>query len=167
MKPTVIFVMGVSGSGKTTIASGLAEELSIPFYDADDFHSVANKSKMAQGIPLTDADRVSWLESLNELARREMQAGGAVIACSALKEKYRQTLQSGIENTIRWVVLRGEFDLIHHRMQTRKNHYMPAGLLQSQFETMEYPSYGIHISIDQEPDDLIQSVLHRLNAAES
>ncbi len=151
--------MGVSGTGKTTVAEHLAQKVHLPCFDADDFHSDANKLKMKNGIPLTDEDRVEWLENLNQRLISESKLKGAILACSALKERYRQKLIENLEARIIWVVLHGSFDLIYERMQKRKNHYMPASLLRSQFEAMEYPEYGIHVSIDQSPEEIVNSIL--------
>lgn len=151
--------MGVSGTGKTTVAELLAEKVGLPCFDADDFHSEANKIKMKNGIPLNDEDRAGWLKNLNRMLIAESKNKGAVLACSALKERYRQKLIQNLVAEIVWVVLRGDFDLIYERMQKRKNHYMPVSLLKSQFESMEYPQYGMHISIDQSPQDIVSHIL--------
>src|SRR5688572_29482689 len=143
MKPLVIFIMGVSGSGKTTIGLQLSEVTGIPFFDADDFHPAANKEKMKSGHPLTDEDRKDWLERINELAREQSMSSGAIIACSALKEKYRETLADGINVPVHWVFLQGSFELVQERLKARKDHFMPASLLQSQFETLEPPHHAI------------------------
>ena len=141
----IYFVMGVSGSGKTTIAQRLSELKNIPLFDADDFHSTENKAKMSAGQPLNDEDRKGWLDTLNKLAIKQSHADGAVIACSALKESYRKILTQRVPVDVRWIVLMGGFELIHQRMTARVDHFMPAGLLTSQLESMEYPPYGIHI----------------------
>lgn len=118
---TILFIMGVSGSGKTTVGKLLSKQTGIPFFDADDFHSTANVEKMKAGVPLTDEDRASWLQSLNQLAK-ENQTTGAVIACSALKETYRQQLADGLHH-VQWVYLKGSYALIHERMLQRPHHY--------------------------------------------
>jgi 6-phosphogluconate dehydrogenase len=162
----IYFVMGVSGSGKTTVGQLLSEKIHLPFFDADDFHSLENKAKMKAGIPLNDEDRVSWLAALNELAIKQSGRDGAIIACSALKEKYRSLLSKNLQAKVYWIVLIGEYDLLLKRMQARQGHYMPAGLLQSQLETMEYPPYGMHIHIDQSPENLIHQILTNKDLAE-
>ncbi len=153
--------MGVSGSGKTTIGKLLAAKLSLPFFDADDFHPDFNVKKMASGIPLDDLDRQPWLEKLAQHIIDWEQHKGAVLACSALKEKYRQIL--GSNKKINWIYLDGNKDLIGNRMQARLGHYMKAGLLDSQFEALEIPSYGIHAPIERDPQSIIQHILQALN----
>ena len=146
----IYYIIGVSGSGKTTIGKELSAHLNIPFFDADDFHSEANVAKMAAGQPLNDDDRQSWLQAINKKAI-EHDKYGAIFACSALKEKYRLLLSENIESQIHWIHLDGDFELIFERMKQRVNHYMPIALLKSQFDALEKPDYGIHISINQSP----------------
>lgn len=159
MKKRIIYVIGVSGSGKSTIARLLADRLQMPFADADDFHPVANVEKMSQGIPLEDADRVDWLKAIHEFAKVQLVDQGAVIACSALKEKYRQTLQSQIDQQVDWVYLKGSFDLIQARMQQRTNHFMPDSLLRSQFAALEEPQDALVLDISKEPAELLEEIL--------
>jgi len=154
----VYIIMGVSGSGKTTIGRLLAQKLGLPFFDGDDFHSSANISKMEKGIPLTDEDREEWLQVLADEIEQWQAKGGAVLACSALKEKYRAVLQSR-ENEIEWIFLKGSEQLIKQRIASRKHHFMNAGLLHSQFETLEEPDYAIKVSIEEEPDQIIEKIL--------
>jgi gluconokinase len=137
---TGYLVMGVSGCGKSTIARLLAEKLDWLFFDADDFHPVANITKMKEGIPLTDADRQPWLERLSGLLRSEVAAERhPILACSALRQSYRDTLLRGLPG-FRIVYLKGDRDLIASRMQNRPGHFMPAALLDSQFAVLEEPS---------------------------
>ena len=132
----IIILFGVSGSGKTTIGRLLAQELGWKFYDADKFHSAPNLEKMRQGIALTDADRGPWLKRLRELLRECMaRKENAILACSALKEKYRAFLQ--LNGEIRWIYLKGEYDLIVDRLEQRRSHFMNANLLRNQFEILE------------------------------
>ena len=126
--------MGVSGCGKTTIGRELSSHLSYTFYDADDFHSLQNKNKMAAGIPLTDQDRQPWLQSLAELITTSDQI---VLACSALKRSYRKELL--LKRDVMCVYLRGSYELIRGRMEQRSGHYFSAALLTSQFEALEEP----------------------------
>ena len=155
----IIYIMGVAGSGKSTTGIKLSEATAIPFFDADDFHPPANKEKMQAGNPLNDADRQDWLIKINELAKENSQKSGAIIACSALKEKYRKQLSEGITSPVYWILLQGSFGLIQERMKARKDHFMPAGLLQSQFETLETPGYAINIDIKKDPDEIVAAIL--------
>jgi carbohydrate kinase (thermoresistant glucokinase family) len=154
--------MGVSGSGKTTIGKKLSERAGIPFFDADDFHSPPNKEKMKKGDPLTDDDRSEWLTGINALAKEQMKKKGAIIACSALKEKYRTVLSGEIIIPVFWIFLRGNYELIQKRMLGRTDHYMPASLLASQFGTLEIPKQAITIDISDEPDEIVESIISRV-----
>ncbi|MEO6537299.1 MAG: gluconokinase [Ferruginibacter sp.] len=160
MKP-VIYIMGVSGSGKTTIGKLLAQQTGIPFFDGDDFHSLPNKKKMAAGQPLDDEDRKEWLLALNSLALEQTFSDGAIIACSALKEKYRRVLQQGLLQTI-WVFLQGTFEQVKNRLQSRSDHFMPATLLQSQFDILEIPEYAIPVNISLSTEDAVHLILQQL-----
>lgn len=153
----VIIVYGVSGSGKSTIGKLLAEKLSVPFYDADDYHPKSNIEKMKSGDPLNDNDRKPWLQELSKLVSKK----SCVLACSALKEKYRVTLSEG-ENNIHWVHLEGSFNLIAQRMLSRGNHFMKVEMLQSQFDTLEKSSYGLHIDVSQKPQEIIAEIIDNL-----
>lgn len=156
----IIFIIGVSGSGKTSIGKLLSAETGIPFFDADDFHAEASRVKMKQGQPLEDEDRKEWLHSLNRLARHEAGRSGAIIACSALKEKYRVILASGIDVPVHWVWLKGSYDLILERMKARKGHFMPESLLKSQFDTLEPPSYAHSIDINNDPENIVKEIIN-------
>jgi len=150
--------MGVSGCGKSTIGKMVGERLEIPFFDGDDFHPQRNIDKMANGFPLNDLDRKPWLENLaNHIADWENDKG-AIIACSALKENYRQILSSKV-NQVNWVFLDGSFDLIFNRMNQRKGHFMKAEMLQSQFDTLEIPTYGSHINIDKRAKVIVAEIV--------
>ena len=157
--------MGVSGCGKTTIGKLLADNLKIPYFDADDFHPKENIEKMKNGIPLTDEDRFPWLQNLANQIEIWENAGGAVLSCSALKEDYRQILKSKVHN-VQWVYLSGTYDLIAKRMKNRTNHYMKSKLLQSQFDTLEEPDYGLKIDILAPPTEIVNSILIKLNTYE-
>ena len=153
--------MGVSGSGKSTIGQGLANALGLPFADGDDFHPPANVRKMKLGRPLNDEDRLGWLAAIAAFAKQQQAAKGAVIACSALKQKYREQLAQGISG-VQWVYLKGDFELIRQRMQQRSNHFMPTALLQSQFDILEAPVGAITVAISQPPEQIIADVARQL-----
>ncbi len=156
---TVYVIMGVSGCGKTTVGMALADRLGCSFYDGDDFHPPENVAKMASGTPLNDNDRYPWLARLHDLlAEHEERGETAVLACSALKKKYRDQLQ--VNNETRFIFLHGSFDLIWQRMQARKNHYMKADMLQSQFDTLEPPGAdeAVIINIDQSIETILEQI---------
>jgi gluconokinase len=157
-----IILFGVTGAGKTTIGLLLAAELGWPFYDADDFHPAANVEKMRQGIPLTDDDRTPWLESLKHLIQTAVDEGKpGILACSALKERYRQYLQ--VDESVKYVYLRGEFALIQQRLDNRVGHYMNPALLRSQFDALEVPGRSeCIISVDQPPADIVREIRRKL-----
>jgi len=153
-----IILMGVSGCGKTTIGLRLSSMLDIPFYEGDDYHSEENVTKMARGIPLTDKDRKGWLVSLAELIRDKLDKGhSGVLACSALKEKYRQQLKVDPEKVV-FIYLKGEYEVICSRMMSRKNHYMELQMLRSQFQTLEEPQDIFTIVVDQSPDSIVEEI---------
>jgi gluconokinase len=159
--------MGVSGSGKTTIGKKLAARIGLPFFDGDDFHSPSNKEKMKQSIPLTDEDRKEWLLKMNQAAKDEAKLAGAVFACSALKEKYRTILSSGIAIPLYWVFLQGSFELIKKRMDERKDHFMPPSLLASQFDALEIPVNSIKIDIAKDPDEIVEKIMSEIEIKSS
>ena len=158
----LIIVAGVSGSGKTTIGKLLAKKLNIPFKDADDYHPQANVDKMKAGQALNDADREPWLKILAQKLSEWDTNGGEVLACSALKESYRQTLSSKSE--VQWVFLDGTFAVLERRLTARKNHFFKPILLRSQIDTLENANYGIHVSIDQTPEAITEEVLQKLDS---
>jgi 6-phosphogluconate dehydrogenase len=164
--PRIYIIMGVAGAGKTTIGRMLADTLNLPFHDGDDYHSPSNRRKMQSGIPLDDADRTEWLTSLHLLAQDLVRARGGIIACSALKEKYRTILSAGIHPQVKWIFLSGGYDLIRQRMEQRQGHYMPIELLQSQFDILEKPSGAITISVDQSPEEIVSQIMQHINASE-
>ena len=143
-----VLLMGVSGSGKSTVGPALAAELNWPFLDADSLHPPANVAKMASGIPLTDADRWPWFDRIVAEMRRYSAAGkNVVIACSALKQAYRDRLASG--GFVRVVYLKGDAETIAPRVAGRRGHFMPPSLLASQFATLEEPDNAIVVDITQ------------------
>jgi gluconokinase len=154
----IIIVMGVSGSGKTTIGKLLAESLHCEFSDADSFHSPENIEKMRQGIPLNDLDRMPWLVAMQQHIQQWLQANkNAVLACSALKASYRQFLVLD-EERVKLVYLKGSFELIQKRLQERQNHFMNKKLLNSQFDTLEEPYDSITADISQPLDVVVQNL---------
>jgi carbohydrate kinase (thermoresistant glucokinase family) len=163
MTPTAIIVMGVSGCGKSSLAQALTERLqkeglAATMLEGDEFHTAANVEKMRQGQALNDQDREPWLKRLNQaLAQTINQGQFAILACSALKEKYREILSAGITKPL-WVHPTGSFELIEARMKARQHKYMPATLLRSQFETLEPPAYGMTLSIDQPTATLAEQI---------
>jgi gluconokinase len=153
----IIIIMGVAGSGKTTVGSLLARELGWKFYDADDFHSESNRAKMSQGIALTDEDRAGWLMSLKELIVQNIkQNASAVLACSALKNSYRDTLK--VSEQVKFIYLQGTYEQIKTRLNTRSGHYMSAGMLNSQFQTLEEPQNTLTIDIAHTPEEIISII---------
>jgi gluconokinase len=165
LTPKALVVMGVSSSGKSTIAKALAERLGWRFADGDDFHPKANVEKQRQGQPLTDDDRWPWLQSIaDEINRATASGEKIVIACSALKRTYRDLLLHGRDD-IRIVYLDGSRELIAKRMAARKNHFMPPTLLDSQFRTLEVPDLDerpIKVSIDDDVDSIISAIIRQL-----
>lgn len=157
----IIVVMGVSGSGKTTIGEKLAQRLGWPFIEGDDYHPRENVAKMAAGIALDDADRWPWLDRLNERLRSERDA---VVTCSALKESYRRRLLSGVPEA-RLVYLEGSKDLIAARVAERKHRYMPASLLDSQFATLEPPADAIRVDVALPVERSVELILQAVQPA--
>jgi gluconokinase len=154
----IVLVMGVSGAGKTAIGGRLAERLGFRFIDADDHHPAANVAKMAAGTPLDDADRQPWLEKLNLMVREE---ANAVLACSALKARYRETLARGVDD-FRTVFLKGDASLIRKRLEARKHRYMPASLLDSQLATLEPPVGAIEVDVSNDVDRCVARIVEAL-----
>jgi gluconokinase len=154
----IILLMGVSGSGKTTIGKLLAESLDWKFSDADDFHSPENINKMQHGIPLSDADRIPWLQDLQTAIKHWLQENqNVVLACSALKDSYRHFLVLDSDR-LKLVYLKGSYELIQKRLQERHNHYMSEKLLESQFNTLEEPLNTTYIDIAETPQTIVQNI---------
>ena len=161
-KNKVIVIMGVSGSGKTTIGKLLEEKINIPFFDGDDFHSKENINKMASGKPLNDEDRKEWLLQLNTLIKENTNKKGCIIACSSLKKMYREIISKDISNTIKFVFLQGSYSEILSRIELRQSHFLPSSLLKSQFETLENPQNAYTVSIMQTPDQIVSSIQNEI-----
>lgn len=158
----IVVLMGVAGSGKTTIGRALAARLGCEFLDGDDFHPAANVAKMAAGVPLTDEDRWPWLEQLNtRLRERQARGESVVLACSALKESYRAQLMRGLADC-ELAFLRGSMELIRGRLETRKHRYMPATLLASQFAVLEVPAQAIDVDIRESAARCVEVILDAL-----
>ncbi|MBI3830177.1 MAG: gluconokinase [Planctomycetes bacterium] len=161
----IVVLMGVCGCGKTTVGELLAPMLGAPFFDGDGFHPPANVEKMRSGVPLTDADRRPWLERLNaEMKgwnRGHAHEIGAVLACSALRKSYREMLGKGLADQAVFVLLHGPKALLEERMQARRGHYMPPGLLESQLATLELPGAdedALTVGIDAPPAALARQI---------
>lgn len=161
-RKVIIVVCGVSGAGKTTIGRLLSEALKVPFFDADEFHPRSNVWKMKSGIPLSDDDRQPWLEILASKLSAWNEEGGAILACSALKETYRIELSRKCTTPITWIVLHGSQSLIGERLKSRKVHFFDARLLGSQFEDFEAPDYGWLYDASAAPEAILSDILQRL-----
>ena len=158
MKNKIIFIMGVSGCGKTTIGKLLSNEMKIPFFDGDDYHSIENITKMSSGKSLNDEDRFGWLKTLNVLAKKELKTNSCIIVCSALKECYRSILEQGVQDNSEWIFLEGSFQQITDRINKRKDHFMSSTLLQSQFDILEEPKDAIKINISLTPISIVEVI---------
>jgi gluconokinase len=161
----IVVLMGVTGSGKTTIGTLLAEHAGAVFADADDYHLAANKEKMAAGHALNDEDRQPWLEELNRLMQGWFHAGrSGVLACSALKEKYRATLVAGMpEGAVTFVWLDGSPELLAERLSERHHEFMNPKLLESQLETLEPPVDALRIVNDRTPEEVVSQILEHVS----
>jgi carbohydrate kinase (thermoresistant glucokinase family) len=161
----VLIVMGVSGSGKSTVAKTLAERLGLVYLEGDDFHSPENIEKMEAGIPLTDEDRWPWIAAMNAHIKQELKEGrGVILAASVLKKIYRTTLTDDLPQA-RFIYLKGSKALLLARMKARTGHFMPPALLESQLETLEEPQADEHaltVSIEAPPDEVIEEIIRGL-----
>ena len=158
--------MGPAGSGKTTVGKLLAAQLSWEFADADDFHSKANIEKMSRGVPLTDEDRVPWLQSSRDIMQQwQAQGRNAALACSALKRSYRELLGIGPNaKNVKLVYLKGSYHLLLERLHSRKDHYMKEQMLASQLADLEEPADAITIDASLSPDQMVSRIWRRLGA---
>ncbi len=158
----MIIVMGVAGSGKTTVGKKLAEVLNCPFYEGDDFHPVENARKMKTGEALTDEDREPWLKLISEKMKEwRKQNSIFVLACSALKAKYRRILESN--EKLKWIYLKGNHDLVHRRLLSRAGHFFPTQLLETQFHDLEEPTEALVVDIALPVDKMVEKIHSRLN----
>lgn len=156
--PPLLTVMGVSGSGKTTVGAALAQRLRVPYADADDFHPPENVAKMSAGTPLDDDDRLPWLRAIGEWLAAHADRGG-VISCSALKRRYRDVLREAAPHQL-FVHLDGTPEVIARRVAGRPGHFMPASLVQSQFATLEPlgdDEHGLVLDVDQPVDEIVEA----------
>ena len=156
----IYLIMGVSGSGKSSIGLNLSKKLLVPFYDADDYHNIQNIEKMKKGLALNDSDRKSWLNLLALNMQKWNSEGDAFLACSALKKKYRLKLSK--HNEVTFIFLNGNYDLIKRRLSKRKNHFFLNAMLQNQFKILEKPKNCIEISIDQSIENICLSIISKL-----
>jgi len=154
----IFIILGVTGSGKTTVGSLLAQRLQLPFVDADDYHPPANIEKMKSGIPLEDEDRHPWLERLNRILVAHHESG-LVLACSALKEKYRQQLHEGLPAEPHWYYLEADAATLQKRLAARRDHFMPPALLTSQLESFEQPPYARVIDGRRSPEAIVEAII--------
>jgi gluconokinase len=158
----IVVLMGVSGSGKTTIGTLFAKRSCATFADADDYHPSANKQKMTAGHPLTDEDRQPWLEQLNALLQQWFHSSqSGVLACSALRQQYRETLSAGIpQGTISFCLLEASRELLAHRLEERQHEFMTPKLLDSQLVTFETPKDAWVVKNDRTPDEVVSEILN-------
>jgi len=155
---TTFILMGVAGSGKTTVGKRVAAELNLPFYEGDDYHPSVNVAKMSSGIPLTDEDRVPWIDALVH-ALNENQSSGAIVACSALSRFVRDRIRAGLRGAVHFIWLSGRPEVIEARLRRRGGHYMKANMLASQLAALQEPSTAHRVSIEQPIEQVTAEVL--------
>jgi gluconokinase len=158
----ILILMGVTGTGKTTIGQWLARDLGWKFHDADDFHPPANVAKMRAGQPLSDADRRPWLEAIRDHIAAQKRAGkNSIVACSALKQGYRELLREG-DPEAKFICLKADKELIRGRLEARRGHFMNPALLDSQFQTLEEPADALLIDVSPSPEEIAKVIRERL-----
>ncbi|MFW1761169.1 gluconokinase [Acinetobacter calcoaceticus] len=165
----IVIAMGVCGTGKTLIGELLSEHLACEFLDGDTLHSTANKSKMSQGIPLTDEDRMPWLQAIRKAIEEKQQAGEtAVFTCSSLKRVYRDILR-GHDQNVQFLYLKGSYELLKQRLAERAGHFFDPSLLQTQLDTLEEPDVHEAITIDiaLTPEQIVVQVMQKLGVTDS
>jgi gluconokinase len=161
----IVLLMGVTASGKSTVGKLLADRLGWAFHDGDDYHPAANVEKMSRGIPLTDEDRIPWLDALNAVMRRhEAEGTSAIVASSALKAAYRERLSRDVAGLV-VVFLKGEPEILQARLDARKDHFMPRTMLPSQLEALEEPSDAIVVDAGLSPETIVGLLAERLAVA--
>ena len=157
----VLIIMGVAGCGKTSVGKMLSERLGWKYYEGDEYHPKENVEKMSQGIPLNDEDRMPWLLKLRTIIEDSLKNGANIIlSSSALKEAYRKILK--VNDDVRFIYLKGSYELIESRMKLRKDHFMKPGMLKSQFDALEEPSDAIVIGIDQSLKEIRENILQKI-----
>ena len=157
-------IMGVSGSGKSTVGKLLSDRTGWQFFDADDFHPQSNIDKMSRGVPLTDSDRLPWLYKLHDLITDILNAGNqGILACSALKSDYRDLLSDNYSNGVVFIYLRGDYDCIKSRMKQRQGHFMEEDMLRSQFAALEEPKNAVVLDISLSPEEIVEEILKVLS----
>jgi gluconokinase len=167
LEPAAYVVMGVSGSGKSLVGEAVAADLGLVFVEGDALHPKANIEKMSMGIPLTDADRLPWLDKIGQEIATSLAAGeGIVVSCSALKRMYRNRLRGSAQGRLIFIFLKGSEEVLAPRMAARKGHFMPASLLKSQLATLEDPSAEdgvITVDISGTPDEVVAETIRKVH----
>ncbi len=160
-------IMGVAGSGKSTVGKLLSQRLGWQFYEADDFHPPENIAKMSLGLPLSDRDREPWLDRLKQLIEQTINQGNsAILACSALKSSYRQFLTQELKNEVCWIYLRGDYQLISARIKQRQQHFFKEEILNTQFANLEEPTEALIIDVSLSPAAIVNTILTYLSDQE-
>ena len=159
-------IMGVSGSGKSTVGQLLSARTGWQFFDADDFHPQSNIDKMSRGIPLTDRDRLPWLYKLQNLITNTLNAGrNGILACSALKSSYRDILSGKYSDKVVFIYLRGDYNCIQSRMKQRQGHFMAEKMLRSQFATLEKPENAVVVDVSLSPQAIVEQIFKVIRGA--
>lgn len=163
---TAYILMGVAGSGKTTVGQRVAQEIGLPFYEGDEFHPAENVAKMSSGIPLDDTDRVPWIDAIVG-ALNAKQSTDAVVACSALSRFVRERIRSGLEEPAKFIWLSARPEVIEERLRNRGQHYMKAGMLASQLAALQVPQTAQQVSVEQPIDDVVARVIQIIQGGDA